>query len=198
MTKRSAAVYEFDDVRVEPGTFKVFKAGDAVPLEPKALLLLVFLIENRDRMVEKSEILDVVWKNIAVTENALTREVAKLRRSLGDDPKMPRYIQTVHTRGYRFIAPVEVVDAAEETSAIRPNESQPAAIRSRRWISPLAFVMLGTLCAVLAAALLLRRSTATAKPLPAKHTVSTLAVLPFRPLAQARPINISAWAWRMR
>lgn len=184
-------MFEFDDIRVEPGTFKLFKSGAPIPLEPKTLLLLIFLIENRDRLVEKSEILDVVWKNIAVTENALTREVAKLRRSLGDDPKAARYIQTVHTRGYRFIAPVEVLDPVEDDIA-GARTSEPAAgeatllpppgKRYRAWLAPLALVVLGTLCVVLAATLFFRRNTAAAKPISAKPTVSTLAVLPFQPL----------------
>jgi DNA-binding winged helix-turn-helix (wHTH) protein len=61
--------------------------------------VLLFLIENQGRLIEKSELLDAVWQDTHVTENALTREIAQLRRLLGDDPKAPRYIQTVHTRG---------------------------------------------------------------------------------------------------
>ncbi len=185
MTNLKNLVFEFGNVRVEPGTFKVFQAGAPVAFEPKTLLLLIFLIENRERLVEKREILDVVWKDVAVTENALTREVAKLRRLLGDDPKAPRYIQTVHTRGYRFIAPVLVVDSEEG----RPAESQAqasaeTAARKRAWAAPVAMMALGTLCVVLAAALFLRRNPAQAKPGAAGHPASTLVILPFQPLGE--------------
>ena len=88
----------------EPATFRAFKAGQVISLEPKALRLLLFLIENRGRLIEKEEILDSIWTGTHVTENALTREIGKLRKTLGDDPKSPKYIETVHTRGYRFIA----------------------------------------------------------------------------------------------
>ncbi|HEY6386082.1 MAG TPA: transcriptional regulator, partial [Candidatus Acidoferrum sp.] len=108
MTTEASKVFSFDDVKVEPRTGEVLKAGAAVALEPKAFKLLVFLIENRDRLVKKEEILDVLWKNINVTENALASAIAKLRRTLGDDSKTAKYIQTVHTRGYRFVANVEV------------------------------------------------------------------------------------------
>jgi Tol biopolymer transport system component/DNA-binding winged helix-turn-helix (wHTH) protein len=108
MTNDDSAVFLFDDIEVEPRTFKVFKAGLPVQLEPKTLNLLIFLIENRGRLVEKGEMLDAVWKDTVVTENALTREVAKVRKSLGDDSRTPKYIRTVHTRGYQFIAKVEV------------------------------------------------------------------------------------------
>ena len=98
MTLRNSSVFLFDDIRVEPNTFRAFKAGQLVQLEPKALRLLLFLIENRDRLIEKEEILDAIWSGTHVTENALTREIGKLRKILGDDPKAPKYIQTVHTR----------------------------------------------------------------------------------------------------
>src|SRR5205809_4761958 len=104
MTPRNSPAFLFDDVRVEPARFQAFKAGNAIQLEPKALRLLLFLIENRDRLIEKEEILDAIWSGTHVTENALTREIGKLRKTLGDDPKAPKYIETVHTRGYRFIA----------------------------------------------------------------------------------------------
>src|SRR6266571_3975696 len=108
MTPRNSPAFLFDDVRVEPATFQAFKAGNVVQVEPKALRLLLFLIENRGRLIEKEEILDTIWNGTHVTENALAQEIGKLRKTLGDDPKAARYIQTVHTRGYRFIAEVRL------------------------------------------------------------------------------------------
>jgi DNA-binding winged helix-turn-helix (wHTH) protein/TolB-like protein len=108
MTTEASQIFSFDDVKVDPRTGEVFKAGAVVQLEPKAFKLLIFLIENRDRLVEKEEILDALWKDINVTENALASAIAKLRRTLGDDSKTAKYIQTLHTRGYRFVANVEV------------------------------------------------------------------------------------------
>jgi Tol biopolymer transport system component/DNA-binding winged helix-turn-helix (wHTH) protein len=108
VTSENPSAFLFDDVRVEPATFRVFKAGNAVQLEPKVLKLLLYLIENRGRLTERQEILGAIWNGTHVTENALSREIAKLRRSLGDDSKTPRYIETVRTRGFRFIAEVVV------------------------------------------------------------------------------------------
>jgi len=123
MTEEKMRKWKFDDVMVEPSNFKVFKAESEVQLEPKTFRLLLFLLENRGRLVEKGELLDVIWKDAFVTENALTREVAKLRNGLGDDSKTPKYIQTVHTKGYRFIAEVEEIpahnDAADDAAAGR-------------------------------------------------------------------------------
>src|SRR5439155_4697540 len=113
MTPRDSSTFLFDDVQVEPANFRAFKAGNAIQLEPKTLRLLLFLIENRVRLIEKEEILEGVWNGTHVTENALVREIAKLRKTLGDDPRTPKYIQTVPTRGYRFIAEVEVKNPSE-------------------------------------------------------------------------------------
>ena len=123
MTGQNSSVFLFDDVRVEPSNFRVFKGGKMVQLEPKALSLLLFLIENPGRLIEKDEILDRIWSGAFVTENALAREIAKLRKTLGDDPKAARYIQTVHTRGYRFIAEVK---QSNGVTGISNNEERPA------------------------------------------------------------------------
>ena len=117
-------IYQFDDVRVDLETFEVIKADCVVHLEPKAFEVLVFLIENHGRLIEKQELLDAVWKEAFVTENAMTRVIAQLRKALGDDSKQARYIETVPTRGYRFIAGVNL-GASPETGSmhLEPNAS---------------------------------------------------------------------------
>jgi Tol biopolymer transport system component/DNA-binding winged helix-turn-helix (wHTH) protein len=106
-------VYRFEDVEIDLPGFRVLKAGKAVPIEPKALNLLVFLVENPRRLIEKKELIDAVWGDAFVTENVLTRIIGQLRKALGDDVKEGRYIETVPTRGYRFIAEVTVEDDGE-------------------------------------------------------------------------------------
>jgi Tol biopolymer transport system component/DNA-binding winged helix-turn-helix (wHTH) protein len=115
------SVYEFGDVRVEPAAFRVLKAGRPVALEPKAFDLLTFLIEQRGRLIEKHELLDAVWKDTTVTENAMTRVVAQLRKALGDTASEPRYIETVPTRGYRFIAEVKIATEGEAAPPAAPS-----------------------------------------------------------------------------
>jgi Tol biopolymer transport system component/DNA-binding winged helix-turn-helix (wHTH) protein len=96
--------YRFGDVEIDAEGFRVTRAGEPVHLEPKAIELLLFLAGTRGRLVTKAEIQGVVWKDTSVTESALTRLVGQLRRGLGDDAKEARYIETVPTRGYRFVA----------------------------------------------------------------------------------------------
>jgi TolB-like protein/DNA-binding winged helix-turn-helix (wHTH) protein/Flp pilus assembly protein TadD len=197
MTNQRVSCFQFDDFRVEPRNFKVFQADATLPLEPKTFQLLVFLIENRDRLVEKRELLDAIWKDIAVTENALTREVGKLRKSLGDDAKSAKYVQTVHTRGYRFIADVRTLDGASEPVPA-PGADQLSAkeffsprlaangggSRSHlsKWLPYKSFVLLSALGLLVASGFLLRRPAVAVKTPTAKRPETTLAVLPFQSL----------------
>jgi Tol biopolymer transport system component/DNA-binding winged helix-turn-helix (wHTH) protein len=112
-------IYQFDSFQVEPSSFRLSKDKTPLGLEPKALQLLLFLLRNKGRLLKKQELLEAVWGDASVTENALTREIALLRRVLGDDTKRPRYIETVPTQGYRFIA--EVIEIrGDESFAPQP------------------------------------------------------------------------------
>ncbi len=99
--------YRFDDVEMDLQGFRLSRAGKPIPVEPKALNLLVFLVENPGRLVSRRELIDAVWSGAFVTDHVLNRAIGQLRRQLEDDAKEPRYIETVPTMGYRFIAKVE-------------------------------------------------------------------------------------------
>jgi Tol biopolymer transport system component/DNA-binding winged helix-turn-helix (wHTH) protein len=107
---RKFFVFRFADVEVHEREFRVVKAGEVLPVEPKAFSLLLFLLRNPERLISKEELLDTVWKDAEVTEHSLTRTIAKLRRLLEDDFHEPRYIATVSKVGYRFVSKVEVVE----------------------------------------------------------------------------------------
>src|SRR5262245_57313374 len=108
----SRSSFCFDDMQIDPQTFKVLKAGSEVQLEPKAFSLLLLLIERRKELVTKDEILDSVWKEANVTENTLTQQITVLRQSLDDDSRQAKYIKTVHTLNYQFIAEVKIQNNA--------------------------------------------------------------------------------------
>jgi DNA-binding winged helix-turn-helix (wHTH) protein len=100
--------YRFDDVQIDGKSFRLLKAGKVVPIEPKALNLLIFLVENRGRLVEKRELIDAVWGDAFVTEHVLNYSIGQFRKGLADDAKNPKYIETFPTLGHRFIADPEV------------------------------------------------------------------------------------------
>ena len=89
---RPAVAYQFDDVILNPETFSVEKSGRVLALEPKSIRLLLYLIQNRSRAVGKEELLSNVWEDVAVSDNALTRVVAQLRKALGDDALAQRHV----------------------------------------------------------------------------------------------------------
>lgn len=104
---RKALVFRFDDLRVDLANAQIVKAGHQVSVEPKALRVLAYLLENSGRLVEKQELFKAVWKETYVSDNALTRTIALLRKALGDTADDAKYIETVPTRGYRFIGRIE-------------------------------------------------------------------------------------------
>lgn len=118
-------LYLFDDFRLDKQEFSLERNGRRLPLEPRALSVLLVLVENHGRLLEKRALLDAVWKQTFVEETTLTRAIAVIRKTLDDSPRNPRYIETVPTRGYRFIAPVEVRNAswlAELPAAPSPSQ----------------------------------------------------------------------------
>jgi Tol biopolymer transport system component/DNA-binding winged helix-turn-helix (wHTH) protein len=110
MIEHKPFLFNFADVEVREREFCIVKAGEVLPVEPKAFRVLLFLLRNPHRLITKDELLDAVWNDCAVSENSLTRSIALLRRLLGDDTHEPRYIATVPTVGYRFLCDVEVIE----------------------------------------------------------------------------------------
>ena len=85
----------------------LYSEEKVVALEPNAVRVLRILIENRNRVVGKSELLDTVWRDVFTTDDVLKKAVSQIRRALDDDFKNPKYVETHHRRGYRFIAEVQ-------------------------------------------------------------------------------------------
>jgi len=97
-------------------------------LRPKTFELLGYLVEHAGELVRKETLLEAVWPDTVVADGVLTTSMGELRKVLGETAKQPQYIATVHRRGYRFIAPVTLVDTPE-TSAIRGTPLDAAARR---------------------------------------------------------------------
>lgn len=109
---------------VDLKTWRLIRQGQVIHIEPTVLKLLVFLIENRHRLVTKRELLDAVWGETVVSESALSKAIARLRKALEDNPSKPKYIETVHALGYRFTAKVQVIE--------QPTENKPHRAGNRR------------------------------------------------------------------
>lgn len=147
MRVTSVQGYRFADVTVDLRRVEVRRGTDVVPLEPRCFDVLRHLLENRDRLVTKEELLEVVWKDTFVTPNVLTRAVAQLRKGLGDDASEARYIQTVARRGYRFIAPVVDDGGLPAGRTESPPTAWDHGPAGRRWWLPTVLAAAGAFAA---------------------------------------------------
>ena len=158
--------FELGDWRVEPSTDALYQGRRKVHLQPKIMEMLLFLVEHRDRVVSKEEILAAVWPDTFVAEVALTRCISQLRRALDDDTRNPRFIETIPKKGYRIVAPVGRPAAA-------PTRGRPG------------FFGIAAICLLLTSLLLWRLARHGVGEVPGEVSV---AVLPFKSLG-AEPEN---------
>src|SRR5215510_8792164 len=103
--------YVFGDCALDTQRYELHRGGVRIPLRRKVFQVLVYLIEQRDRVVSRDEVLAQVWPDQYVGEETLTSCVKVVRRAVGDSGRVQRVIQTVHGHGLRFVADVVVTDA---------------------------------------------------------------------------------------
>ena len=118
MNRAEGVVLQFGPFHLAPAVDLLYRGGEVVPLEPRAVRVLRYIVEHNDRVLSKEELLEEVWSDVFTTDGVLKKAVSQIRRTLGDDAEQSRYIATYHGRGYRFIAPV--MRAALTTDGVRP------------------------------------------------------------------------------
>ncbi|MBP1474601.1 tetratricopeptide repeat protein [Frateuria sp. MAH-13] len=124
-----ATPYRFGDVVVDPAAQTLSRAGVPQPVEPKAFAVLLALLHHPGELIGRDDLIDQVWGHRHVTPGVLTRAIAQLRHALGEDPQQPRYIQTRHALGYRFIGQLQDPPAPRppDATAPPPYDTMPAA-----------------------------------------------------------------------
>lgn len=132
--------FEFSEFCLKVREKTLLRGGKPVSLTPKALRLLFILVENHGQIVEKEELMRVVWADSFVEESNLTFTVSVLRKALSDDKKTSRYIETVPKRGYRFIA--EVVEIPEANVLETRTAEKSFAPKSKKSLAVLAVCLL--------------------------------------------------------
>ncbi len=111
----------FGEFVLDSDTRELLRAGRAVHLSPKAFQLLEALVANRPRVLSKDDLHDRLWPDSFVVEANLANLVVSIRAALGDDPRRPLYVRTVHRFGYAFQA--EAVDAVSVLPGPRPGDA---------------------------------------------------------------------------
>jgi DNA-binding winged helix-turn-helix (wHTH) protein len=115
--------FQLRDWRIEPALHRITGEAGTHQVEPRVMDVLVCLASRPGEVFSRDELLQAVWRDVVVSEEALTRAISELRRVLDDDPKSPRYVETIRKGGYRLVAQVE---RAED----RPSESVEGAAES--------------------------------------------------------------------
>ena len=183
----------FDDFRLDPANASLWRGQEDIHLTPKAFAVLHYLLTHHGQLVTKEQLLAVVWPDVVVGETTPAAAIKELRKALGDDAKTPRFIETVHRRGYRFIG--VLADAETE-----PNEIMPAAVANAPAHAPSvpqtkryrSTWLIAALVALVATAVLVfeLRELASTPSIPSEATLTyprpdqpSLAVLPFENLS---------------
>src|SRR5260370_41651866 len=100
--------HDFGPFRVDASRRLLLREGNTVPVTPKAFDILMVLLRNADRIVEKDELMRLVWPDTVVEENNLTRNISSLRKALEEGPTERRFIVTIPGRGYQFAGELAV------------------------------------------------------------------------------------------
>jgi TolB-like protein/DNA-binding winged helix-turn-helix (wHTH) protein len=194
---------------VEPGPRKVTREGEPVRLSKLPFQVLLYLIEHRDRVVTRAELIERFWDGKDVYDDTLHKCIGAIRRALDDSSSTPRFVETRHREGYRFIGPVEeiaplsgpvevevettrgvelLIEEEESGEVARPERhalSSPAPAR-RRGVVRAASLALVLASVAVAVVLLLDRPAGpvqTAPLPPAPDAVRSIAVLPLENLS---------------
>lgn len=201
MAEQTSNSYEFGRFRLKSEDRVLLRGDELVPLTPKAFDILLALLENDGRIVNKDDLMKRVWPNTFVEEGNLTQNVSLLRKALGESANGPQFIETVPRRGYRFVAPVskgnqENGDHSSATAntpvLLATSISQPAELSSvagngqletrnsklgttSRRVPALVMSIAAVLLAVVGIAYLSGRGRVGASP----SAIQSIAVLPF-------------------
>jgi TolB-like protein len=131
-------IYRFGGFELDLARAELRAGGEPCPLEPQVFALLAMLVEHRERLVSRDELIEKVWDGRIVTDAAIASRVKSARQALGDDGQAQRFIRTVHGKGFRFVAEVK---ASRDATA--PDADAAPMAPARPSIAVLPFRMLG-------------------------------------------------------
>lgn len=118
-------IYLFNQYSLDTKQYRLSREGTPVALEPLVFDLLVYLIENRERVVSRDELLNELWQGKVVTDAALAARLKDARKAVGDSGSQQKVIKTLHGRGYQFVAELDQTDENSGTADVSPTLSLP-------------------------------------------------------------------------
>ena len=146
----TSVIYRFGTFELDTSRVELRADGVVRPLEPQVFALLALLVENRERLLSRDEIIEKVWDGRVVSDAAVASRIKSARQALGDDGKAQRFIKTAHRLGFRFVAEVSVArspaapQVADEAAAAADAGAAPAAETVQPSIAVLPFRLIGS------------------------------------------------------
>ena len=121
MVEQRPTMKSFKTFRLDTANHLLWRNGDRVPVPPKSFDVLAYLVHRAGQLVTQDEILEALWPETYVNPEVLRKYILEIRKTLGDRPNNPEFIETLPKRGYRFVAPVI------DESGANPQNSRPTA-----------------------------------------------------------------------
>jgi TolB-like protein len=134
----------FGEHVLDPDRRELTRGSEAIAVGPQVFDLLMCLLRNRERVVSKDDLIEVVWRGRIISESTLTSHINAVRKAIGDTGEEQRLIRTIARKGYRFVGEVREADASEKAAPAKPHEpvAQPLALPDRPSIAVLPFLNL--------------------------------------------------------
>jgi TolB-like protein/DNA-binding winged helix-turn-helix (wHTH) protein/Tfp pilus assembly protein PilF len=175
MEQGGGPAFEFGAFRFDSTARVLYKGSERVPLSPKVADTLLVLLTHRGRVVDKNEIIQLVWPGIFVEEGGLTRNISALRKALGGDAESSSHIETIPKRGYRFVGAVQETFVTPDADSAAAGIAQaPARTGTSRRVA----ILVGAAALLLAVGVYVARLMKSANRV--SDRVSAVAVLPLK------------------
>src|SRR5215510_14932337 len=185
MSAKIQKKYLLGEFELDTGLYSLSREGIPVALSRKRFQVLLYLVEERQRLVTRKELVERFWEGHEVYEENLTKCISEIRKALDDQHKPHRFIETLPAVGYRYIGPLEECvtqngppDAIHEGKIL---QVVPSRTRSRAWVAILAALFAAVVLVAAAIIVYPRRIDSRATDYPA--TIHSLAILPFKPIS---------------
>jgi tetratricopeptide (TPR) repeat protein len=117
------SIYRCEGIEIDSSLGCLKRGGQEQHLRQQSFQVLLYLIERRQRLVTREELIEAFWSGVAVTDNAVAQCIAEIRKALADDPRNPRFVKTIPKVGYRFLA--LMAEEHQTTGAARPQLDAP-------------------------------------------------------------------------
>ncbi len=136
-------IYSFNDISINTDNFQLLKNNEVLSVEPQVFNIILYLLENQDRVVSRQELLDAIWKDKVVSDSSISNHIKSARKVLDDDGQKQAVIKTIHGRGYQFIAACKCVEVESVPDKELKNKGKSKPLKTLQLFAILVMVLVG-------------------------------------------------------